>query len=344
MTAAGSPSASTTGRVPASAGLATLALGASLLVHAGGLVWRGLPAPVEVAGSGGGEVALEGTAFADLAAGVTSAAPAETAVIPPVERLDSGAEPPTTPPVEPDRANTPEPEAAPPVEAHRVAPAAAAATETASADVAEAVRTRPVRAERAVTSAEAPTPRIAPAETVRDAGRPVAETTATVTPTETVAAVSEDEGPALRPRARPPYFSAPPPETAQQAARSLPAPQGNASTSARRGATGGSAAGRATSSGRAASEAAGNAAASNYPGLVQQQIARQRLPRVRSSGTVHVSFSISPAGGLASLSVAASSGDARFDYAALDLVRRAAPFPAPPPGAQRSFTLPVLSR
>ncbi|MEL6647438.1 MAG: TonB family protein [Pseudomonadota bacterium] len=42
---------------------------------------------------------------------------------------------------------------------------------------------------------------------------------------------------------------------------------------------------------------------------------------------------------MAGLSVSKSSGSARLDLAALSMVRRAAPFPAPPPGARRNFSI-----
>lgn len=85
---------------------------------------------------------------------------------------------------------------------------------------------------------------------------------------------------------------------------------------------------------------AGNAAITNYPGQVQRKINRTRRPSVRGRGQVSVSFRIARNGGLAALSVSRSSGNPNLDRAALDLVRRAAPFPAPPAGARTSYTLP----
>jgi colicin import membrane protein len=46
-------------------------------------------------------------------------------------------------------------------------------------------------------------------------------------------------------------------------------------------------------------------------------------------------------GGVASDSLLRSSGEADLDAESVALVRRAAPFPPPPPGAQRSFAIEV---
>jgi protein TonB len=62
------------------------------------------------------------------------------------------------------------------------------------------------------------------------------------------------------------------------------------------------------------------------------------------AGVVRVAFSIDQTGTLISVGVAASSGSASLDDAAIDLIRRAQPFPAPPArlGASvLSFVVPV---
>ncbi len=66
-----------------------------------------------------------------------------------------------------------------------------------------------------------------------------------------------------------------------------------------------------------------------------------------AAGTVKVAFEIDAGGALASERVAQSSGSASLDKAALLLVRRAAPFPAPPAHAasgDTSFVVPVRFR
>src|SRR5262245_12184507 len=55
-------------------------------------------------------------------------------------------------------------------------------------------------------------------------------------------------------------------------------------------------------------------------------------PRARQNGSAIVVFSIGMGGGLNSLSIGKSSGNARIDQLALATVRGAAPFPAPPSG------------
>ena len=66
-----------------------------------------------------------------------------------------------------------------------------------------------------------------------------------------------------------------------------------------------------------------------------------------AAGTVKIAFDIDAKGGLASERVASSSGSAALDQAALALIRRAAPFPAPPgrtAGRDASFVVPVRFR
>lgn len=55
-------------------------------------------------------------------------------------------------------------------------------------------------------------------------------------------------------------------------------------------------------------------------------------------GQAVVAFTIDDHGNIASIGIAVSSRNPAVDEAALDLIRRAAPFPPPPPGAQRSFS------
>lgn len=63
----------------------------------------------------------------------------------------------------------------------------------------------------------------------------------------------------------------------------------------------------------------------------------KRYPRdARGIGTVTVRFTINPGGDVVGVSLAGSSGDPAFDSAALDLVRRASPVPAPPPDIAKS--------
>ena len=125
---------------------------------------------------------------------------------------------------------------------------------------------------------------------------------------------------------------------------------GSGQADSRRGQADGRNSGTAASSSRGGkSSAAGNAAVSNYPGKVATRLRRSlRYPaaakRQRLRGQVHVSFVVAANGSVGSVRVVASSGSPILDKAALDTVRRAAPFPAIPDGAGRSswpFTVPL---
>ena len=142
----------------------------------------------------------------------------------------------------------------------------------------------------------------------------------------------------LRPIARPA------PQTAQPAAP--PRPTGNAETDAARGSSQAQAQGQAVASGAAPApdSTGGQAAAAAYPGQVLRQITRLRPQRAPARGIVLVRFAIAASGALADVSVAQSSGSAALDRLALDHIRRAAPFPAPPAGAQMAFSFEFLGR
>jgi protein TonB len=123
--------------------------------------------------------------------------------------------------------------------------------------------------------------------------------------------------------------------------------RGNADHNYTKGAqTGTRAEAKASQTGRKATPArqAGNAAASNYPGQVMRRIAQVGKPRVNARGTATIAFSITSGGGLAGVSVARSSGSASLDQAAVRLIRQAAPFPRPPAGAQRQFSIRIKGR
>ncbi|PDT06658.1 TonB family protein [Rhizobium sp. M1] len=102
--------------------------------------------------------------------------------------------------------------------------------------------------------------------------------------------------------------------------------------------------GMSTASGRG--DGVGSAAVANYPGKVQKRIRRAiRVPneykRMGEAISVRLRLTIDGTGRLSSVSVAGSSGIADLDKAALDGVRRAAPFPPLPPEwgkASWSFT------
>jgi protein TonB len=126
---------------------------------------------------------------------------------------------------------------------------------------------------------------------------------------------------------------------------------GNAKADTRRGEADGQADGKtaARSKGGNRQSAAGNAAVSNYPGKIVSKLRRAlRYPaeakRKKLRGEVQVAFTVSAGGGIGGVRVVASSGSPVLDKAAVETVRRAAPFPAIPEGAGRSswpFTVPL---
>lgn len=61
----------------------------------------------------------------------------------------------------------------------------------------------------------------------------------------------------------------------------------------------------------------------------------------QEEGTAQVQFAIDARGNVLSVRLVRSSGFDDLDTAALDLVRRASPVPAPPAGAPRDITAPI---
>ena len=93
----------------------------------------------------------------------------------------------------------------------------------------------------------------------------------------------------------------------------------------------------------ATSASAGSAAASAYRGQVIAHLTRfKRYPESARSrgaeGTPTVAFSLDGGGRVTGAGLSRSSGERDIDAEAVAMVRRAAPFPAPPPGAPRSFS------
>ena len=60
-----------------------------------------------------------------------------------------------------------------------------------------------------------------------------------------------------------------------------------------------------------------------------------------AKGTTTIGFVLNETGGVASVVLLRSSGEADLDAEGVALVNRAAPFPPPPPGAQHSFAIEV---
>ncbi|TLP56466.1 TonB family protein [Parasedimentitalea maritima] len=92
------------------------------------------------------------------------------------------------------------------------------------------------------------------------------------------------------------------------------------------------------------SKVQGNATASNYSGTVRRKIHRAKRQRVNIKGVALVSFNIAPNGSISGARVARSSGSAKLDRIALSQVRRASPFPPPPPGARTSYSVEIKGK
>ncbi|MEE4118282.1 MAG: TonB family protein [Paracoccaceae bacterium] len=75
-----------------------------------------------------------------------------------------------------------------------------------------------------------------------------------------------------------------------------------------------------------------------------RHVIRVRRPDVAARGAARVTFRVAGSGALAGASLSRSSGSAALDRAALTVVRRAAPFPPPPAGAARTFTVEIRGR
>lgn len=153
-----------------------------------------------------------------------------------------------------------------------------------------------------------------------------------------------------RPKQRDPFLAAkaaPKPTAKPKAKQATKQKSGKSTKQAKKGTATGTKNAHAPSKGKkktATSQSSNNAAAAKYPNQVMRRIARVSKPRVNSPGTAVVAFSISGSGGLARLSIARSSGSSKLDQAALRVIKKAAPFPAPPRGAQRSFSIRIKGR
>ncbi|MGH1454978.1 MAG: TonB family protein [Paracoccaceae bacterium] len=292
------------------------ALSLALAAHAalGMALVKSEPTLIEGA-TGAAEVRL-GNAFADMATGTMTAQPAKDA--------------------------TPAPQ-----------PAMQPATQTAAMvrPVQPATPGQPIKHQQAAPAPDAVLPLAAQPATPTEALKPETSTAITGAAPET-AAVSRS----LRPQLRDPERAAEhkpkpkPTKTAKANTKAKPKPaakatKGNAQRNARAGESTGTKSAKAKTSGNGGkSKAAGNAAVSNYPGLVMRKLSRAGKPRVNARGSATVAFSIASSGGLSSARIARSSGSAKLDQAALRIVKSAAPYPRPPSGARRSFSVQIKGR
>ena len=304
--------------IAASRGVQVGAVVAALVLHGALAMALMREAEVEIEGSDGTPEARLGTSFADMIAGrLTANAPSNVAAPVPVDAAR-----------------------------HVAAPLAPEVAE----QVQPTQRLVPDKATKAAVAVIAP--RAATLRPAVQAAKPVPPEEALL-PIEGDTAVSRSQRPKMRSTAfekahitaKP--ASAPNPKSeAKPAPKALPTNRGNANQNAAAGAVAGRADTKATASGTAgqAPDATGNAAANNYPGTVMRKISRVPRPHSTSRGTAVVAFTVASSGRLGGARIASSSGSARLDQAALGMIQSAAPFPPPPPGAQRSFTISIKGR
>lgn len=74
---------------------------------------------------------------------------------------------------------------------------------------------------------------------------------------------------------------------------------------------------------------------------VYSHLNRHKPRNVRSRGSVAVRFSFNTNGDVLSVRLVSSSGDQALDEAAVNLVRRSSPIPAPPPSVPTSIIVPI---
>ncbi len=332
--------------------------------------------PVETKGGGSAVQASLGSSFANMAVG-TMTAETVTEAVEPLSPTPPDETVPTTPDaVEPSQpaetARKPDPDLA-----HETRPQADTArapspqtTERAASTVPQAAdvppntvtapeAARPTAPIAAVTPEEPLGAEAAQASPLSTAEAVAPDASASPSPElETITSMTEDPGRVLtspRPAGRTTEFERrnrqPDPPPTQRAERieepPLQTSRGdNKERSARAGSDTGSreAAPAQARQGAGRNAAAGNSAASNYGGAVMQQLSRVPRPRSGNRGTAVVTFRIASNGGLAGVSLARSSGSGALDNAAVQLIRRAAPFPPPPTGARTSYQIAIEGR
>ncbi|GGX67051.1 hypothetical protein GCM10007385_40150 [Tateyamaria omphalii] len=353
--------------IAASRTVAVVTVVLAAVFHLGGLVRLDLVQPVQMdGGQAGATEASLGSAFADLAQGtLTGVETTEVTEPVNVEDTTETSEPidDTVDPTPPEMIQSADTDARVEEQGTKNLPPRAEPDQTTASAVVPEMAQVPTPTLQMTPSVSEPlmTPErltmLQPLSPVEPAARVPTEA---VAPLDTLTADETDQidlAQSRRPKVRSRAFedrnkpNDPPPaprQTKQTASRTpeREVPRGNqAQTNARAGAADGTAARAAPkATGNAVAARAGTAAASNYPGEIMRKLQRARRPRVGDRGVATVSFRIASNGGLSAVSVARSSGSRDLDNAAMQVIRGAAPFPAPPPGAQRSFSIQIKGR
>jgi len=180
-----------------------------------------------------------------------------------------------------------------------------------------------------------PSKPLQPTPLVKPDAQPPARPVAALTP---IPQPKPQQKPAQQPRTKTPSK----PQDAQEKPRPAK-PAGNAPKTARKGTSEGTAGAKSANANQHKSPGttAGNAAIDSYKGKVLRKIRRAKGGRVNARGKTLVSLTIAPNGQLATLRIARSSGSKKLDTLALQRVRRAAPFAAPPGGNSLKFSVNV---
>lgn len=256
-------------------------------------------------------------------------------------------------PQESPQAPAPEPTETPPQPSETVQPSRPAPTETTPAEEASIVsQSAPVATAAPTEAAAVPLTPDAASTMPETLATPVADTTAPPPEPEVLTALPDDPNlvsVAPRPPTRPADLRPDPPRrtASESRPRQSARPQQQAQ---RRGAPTGTETGRHSQSGQggrdavSSSTAASDSEAAAFRAAVHRRIERAKR-RVRNpvnaSGIATVRFVVTTSGTLASIRILRSSGNARTDRVALQIVQRAVPFPIPPRGVNRSFDIPI---
>lgn len=346
---------------------------AKLLAGVGALAAHGavamvltLPEPIQREGGAGAAEVRLGNGFADMAVGTMQAqSPDMAQPARPTETLAAATQPTPAPRAVADPVQTAHPQrVAEPVaqpspmrpaetprqDAARPAPVAPVQQTPDTNNVTQATPVSPAADAPAFPARESATavkPQAQAAVTPQPAQRPPEPERLTAEPEREKGAVTSS----LRPRPRTPEVeqtaraAQPEPRKKPEKTPRQQASSGNSDRNMRAGDDAGSETAKATSRGTGGTaKAAGNAAISNYPGQVMRKLSRAGKPRVNARGQAVVSFTVASNGGLQTLGLARSSGSSALDQAALRLVRSAAPFPQPPSGARRNFSIGIKGR
>jgi protein TonB len=211
----------------------------------------------------------------------------------------------------------------------------------------EPEKTEPEPVDETLPESSPPTEQAAaPKEQAPEAGEPPPQETGEVVQQSPVGAEAEkaEQAPSARQNApakpvetRPSVVARPEPEKPRTSVRMNRIPAEQRGRRAEQTADAQSAAAKG-SSGSAASarQSASRGSALNYAALVRARVAANKPAGGSARGRVTVSFGVSSSGGVTFIRV---SGLPALSGAATSAVRRASPFPPPPPGAPRTFSI-----